>query len=93
MKIDVPYDLATIVEDILAEYDKAIRRFKPFASAHEGYAVILEESDELWAEVKDNKRLPEEYVTALDGEAKQVAAMAIRFMHDVSRSSIAKLNA
>lgn len=93
MKIEVPYDLATIIEDVIAEYDKAIRRFGPFASAHEGYAVIQEEVDELWTEVKDNKRLPGEYLNSQDGEAKQVAAMAIRFMHDVSRSTIARPNA
>jgi len=47
----------------------------------EGYAVIHEELDELWEEVKkkptvQNKKLMRE-------EAKQVAAMALRFMIDV----------
>lgn len=84
--IGVPTELIPIIKDILAEYDKATRRFGSFASAHEGYAVILEETDELWEEVKNNKRLPEEYNVEMDKEAKQVAAMAIRFMHDVSRS-------
>ena len=46
---------------------------------HEGYAVILEELDELWEEVKsqhpDRQRMR--------AEAAQVAATALRFMVDV----------
>jgi hypothetical protein len=42
-----------------------------------GYAVILEELDEMWAEIKQNNtnRAREECV--------QVAAMAIRFLMDI----------
>lgn len=51
-------------------------KFPPFNSAHEGYAVLLEEVDELWAEVKrnpcDGARMRE--------EAIQVAAMALAFI-------------
>lgn len=45
-------------------------------SAHEQYAVLLEEVDELWAHVKTNqkRRDPE----AMYKEAIQVAAMALR---------------
>lgn len=47
---------------------------KTFNSLHEGYAVLLEEVDEMWDEVKrDNKELAV-------AEAVQVAAMAIRFV-------------
>jgi hypothetical protein len=36
----------------------AVEKYGPFKSYHEGYAVILEELDELWDEVKkrSNKR-------------------------------------
>jgi hypothetical protein len=47
--------------------------------AHEGYAVILEELDELWAEVKAQVHNPDR----MRKEALQVAAMAVRFVEDV----------
>ena len=47
-----------------------------FTSAHEGYAVLLEELDELWAEVK--KRHPDK--ERMHEEAMQVGAMAIKFI-------------
>lgn len=56
----------------------ASEKFGPFSSAHEGYAVIKEELDELWDKIKNNES-PEE----LAKEAKQVAAMGIRFLMDL----------
>jgi hypothetical protein len=50
-------------------------------SAHEAYAVLLEEVDELWDHVKtkqDNRSLIE-----MRKEAIQVAAMALRFAVEV----------
>ena len=59
----------------------AITRYPAHNSAHEAYAVLLEEMDELWDEVKkSSKRRDEE---ALLEEATQVAAMALRFIVDV----------
>ncbi len=55
----------------------AMGKFPPFHTAHEGYAVLLEEVDELWEEVKKGRK-----GTARE-EAKQVAAMAVRLMVDV----------
>lgn len=53
-------------------------------SAHEGYAVILEELDELWLVVqKAQKMHPDAAKVAMAKEAKQVAAMAMRFLIDV----------
>ena len=51
------------------------------SSPHEGYAVILEELDELWQEVKASK--PGSDRDAMRKEALQVAAMAVRFIQDV----------
>lgn len=49
-----------------------------FHSAHDAYAHILEEMDELWEHVKTkqkNRDLP-----AMEAEAIQVAAMAMKFV-------------
>ena len=59
------------------EIRKARERFAPFNSAHEGYAVIAEELDELWADVKANR------TNDARSEAVQVAAMAVRFLIDI----------
>lgn len=61
------------------EYLRAVEKFPAFNSAHEGYAVIREEVDELWDDVKANA--PREQAKK---EAIQVAAMALRFITDVS---------
>jgi hypothetical protein len=42
---------------IQGEYERAAARFAPFNTPHEGYAVILEELDELWDEVKSKDGL------------------------------------
>lgn len=69
------------VPDILNELARAEDIYPPFHSAHEGYATLLEEVDELWDEVKKSpaKRDP----VAMRKEAVQVAAMALRFIRDV----------
>lgn len=70
-----------VYEHLLAvvgyELEGALRRFPAFNSAHEGYAVILEELDELWDAVKAND------AHHARKEAVQVAAMAVRFLIDV----------
>ena len=66
--------------DIFDEYQRAIEKFPPFNSAHEGIAVIKEEYDELWNWVRTKK---EARLTAeMRKEAMQLAAMAMRFMID-----------
>lgn len=73
-------DLA--IEQILVEYICATEKNGKFNSAHEGYAVILEELDELKEEVW--KKAQERSLGKLRREAKQVAAMALRFMVDLT---------
>lgn len=58
---------------------KAEAKHPPMRGPHEGYAVILEELDELWTEVK---RQPIDRA-ALRKEALHVAAMGLRFLKDV----------
>jgi len=54
------------------------RAWPLYHSAHEGYAVILEEMDELWEHVKTNQKYRD--LTSMRKEAAQVAACALRFM-------------
>ena len=68
--------LTDMVGSVTEEYLDAVSKFGPFSSAHEGYAVILEELDEMWAEIKRND------IRRAREEAVQVAAMAIRFLVD-----------
>lgn len=76
--------VAAALHAVAVELDAAQLRFEPFASTHEGYAVLLEELDELWAEVKDDKRRDDLRKAALRNEATQLAAMALRFMVDLT---------
>jgi hypothetical protein len=71
-----------IVLDIKEELDRAVRKHGPIASAHEGYAVILEELDEFWDEVKKQKDDPLRKEN-MRSELIQVAAMCIRFIQDI----------
>jgi len=72
-------DVDTAVRRVEAEYIRATKEFGPMASAHEGYAVILEEMDELWEVIKNP---PFDHKRGKAEEAIQVAAMAIRFLVD-----------
>lgn len=56
----------------------------PLHSAHEGYAVILEELDELWDEVR--KRPAKRNPSRMRTEAIHVAATALRFAADITPS-------
>jgi hypothetical protein len=72
-----------IVVNIL---DEAIRAFvtnPPMHSLHEGYAILLEEMDELKTEVWKNPRKHPDRNERARKEAIQVAAMALRLLHDV----------
>jgi len=69
------------VEAIVLEYGRATQLNGVFPNAHCGYAVILEELDELWDQIrkKARDRDPEE----MRREAAQIGAMALRFMVDL----------
>lgn len=71
-------EVTLVLSQIQITYEKARKKHAPMRGAHEGYAVILEELDEMWDEVKkdnlENARL----------EACQVAAMALAFLLEVS---------
>lgn len=71
-RVDVA--LAAVRSELLS----AMAAFPTFNSPHEGYAVLCEEVDELWDEVKANHGLS----PAARIEATQVAAMAVRYIVD-----------
>lgn len=66
-----------VMAEVINEYRRVASKFAPMNSAHEGYAVLLGEVDELWDAIKRNE------VVNLREEAIQVAAMGIRFLMDV----------
>ncbi len=72
--------VALAVHRILEELDYATKKFGPIKSPHEGLGVLTEEYLELvdWIRLKDEKRVPAEGYN----EAKQIAAVCIRFMID-----------
>lgn len=71
--------LKTIFNEIEKELIRATTKFDSYHSHHEGFAVIKEELDELWDEIKSKDRTNE----TLRMEAIQVAVTAIRFVHDL----------
>jgi hypothetical protein len=71
---------------VLDELDRALETHPKFNSAHEGYAVILEELDELWAEVKENNGRSHRGLS----EATQTAAMALRYLIDLCEETAAQ---
>ena len=67
-----------IIEDLKKEHDFVVRTFKNYHSYHEGFAVIKEELDELWDEVKGGQDKSLMYK-----EAIQVMSTAMRFILDL----------
>ena len=80
---DVSGEIGQAFDEVLDELDRATVDYGSMAGAHEGYAVILEELDELWTLVKKKQKDHGRYKPEMRHEACQVAAMAIRFMLDV----------
>jgi hypothetical protein len=75
--------MKNVLKQVEEELCVAKEKYPCMASAHEGYAILLEEVDELWEEVK--KRPESRDVEAMRKEAIQVAAMAVRFVRDCCR--------
>lgn len=71
-RLDLIFDL------LRKEIDGAIGKFRNFHSAHEGYAIVKEELDEMWDAIKMNDLKQSRH------EAIQVAAMAIRYLYDIT---------
>ena len=81
---DEAYDekLQLVTERIFNEVKRAKKLFpNNFVNQHEAYAVILEEVDELWDEIKKNQRNYD--LDAQRKEATQAAAMLRRLLVDL----------
>lgn len=70
------------------EASSASMNWPKFNSAHEGFAVLKEEVDELWDQVKINQKKRD--IEKMRSEAIQVAAMAIRFAADVCNEEVGR---
>ena len=66
-------EVVDTLEDIEIELKRALKKHRTMASSHEGYAILLEEVDELWDEIKSQNH----NCWAIRKEAIQVAAMAL----------------
>lgn len=66
--------------EIEQEYFNSNKKFTGFNSYHQGYAVILEELDELWEEIKKDKCNKTERRKRIKSESIQVAAMALKLL-------------
>lgn len=71
--------ITVFLEAVRAEYRKARKKHAPMNSGHEGYAVLLEEVEELWDDVKAD-RVHEPNAMK---ECVQIAAMALAFAAEV----------
>ena len=69
-----------LLGEVADEMNKAISQFPTLHSLHEGYAIMLEEVDELWEHVKMNQKRRDK--EAIKKECIQIAAMALRIILD-----------
>jgi NTP pyrophosphatase (non-canonical NTP hydrolase) len=63
---------------LVDEIERAHRRYGYFTSTHEGYGVLVEEVSELLDAIRGNSG------SAIEHEAIQVAAVAMRIAYSVS---------
>ena len=79
MSGQIPEDeLQEALHQVEVELRRAYEIHGDFQSMHEGYAVLLEEVDELWDEIKKRGAMRDR--EQLMNESKQVAAMGVKFL-------------
>jgi len=75
--------LTVICNDAMNEAERALNKYqRPYASEHEFYAVLKEEVEELWDEIKKKEELRD--MVAMRKEAIQCTAVLIRFINQIS---------
>jgi len=82
-------DKFKIAEELLRELTAAQSEHKAFRNAHEAYAVLLEEVDEFWEEVKkksvdDGSIARNITLNCMRKELIQIGAMAMRSLLDLN---------
>ena len=70
-----------VVAEFYEEIDKGVNKFGNYNSYHEAYAVIKEEFDELWDELKVNASKRD--LNKVYYEALQVAATSFRLAEEI----------
>lgn len=79
-KTEYSYIETSVVTEVMTELEKAMSKHPTgMRSIHEGYAILKEEVDELWDEIKKHKPCS----PCIRKECVQVAAMALRFLLDL----------
>ena len=73
--------IQSVTNEVIASLIKAKSKHAAMRGPHEGYAVLLEEVDELWSDVKRDD------LTAARKEALHVTAMGLRFLLDVCKEN------
>jgi len=73
--------LRDVIDKVEKEFNRATAEFGPFHTAHEGWAILKEEFDELWEAIKLHQSAPQRN-RRIREEAIQVAAMAVRLIVD-----------
>lgn len=77
---------ATAIKLIINEMERGLKKFGPYNSRHEAYAVIFEEVEELWNEIKIGQK------TTLHGldidEAIQVSATTLRYIIEFKEEKV-----
>ena len=84
---DTQADFDAAIAGIAAEVAIAQNKYPRFNSGHEGYAVLLEEVEELWEVVRNHHAGVDDdqgYRLRLRAEATQVAAMAVRIILELT---------
>lgn len=73
-----------LISKIIEEREASSKKFPNFNTPHEGYAVILEEVDELWEVVKSVKYpITQEQKEQMSKECVQIGAMALKFLESL----------
>lgn len=80
-ELETDFRVGSVFAEVTDELHNAMSNFPAFNSAHEGFAVLDEEVDELWDHVKMKQGKRD--IAAMRKEAIQIAAMAIRFAADI----------
>lgn len=74
-----------VILKVIHELNIANSDYPHFHSLHEGYAVLLEEVDELWDLVRLNQKKRD--YELVEKECIQIASMAIRIIQDCCREN------